>query len=143
VPTFDPTWYGAISILLATVEVDIATICASIPVFWPVVQASMDKIFVTQEIKIEREHRFSAIEDDFELQRGTSGGEQYASDTVHSRATSQSSLTRNEPRVAKSGKDGHYADRYIMAQVDPLSSVGKVHSEITAQHITKKQSRGG
>jgi hypothetical protein len=134
-PTFDPTWYGPISILLATLEVDMATICASTPIFWPVLTARLDKIFVTQEIKIEREHRFSAIEDEYELQRTPSeaGGEPYRSDTIHSRGTSQSSLTRQESRVAKNPRDGHYSDKYVMAQVDPLSNAGSVQAEISAQ----------
>lgn len=146
VPTFDPTWYGPISILLATLEVDMATICASTPIFWPVLTAKLDKIFVTQEIKIEREHRFSAIEDEYELQRSNSDGEPYRSDTIHSRGTSQSSLTRKESRAAaKTTKDGHYTDKYIMAQVDPLSNAGSVQSQITAQPMPsgRKQSKVG
>ncbi|KAI0130455.1 hypothetical protein BJ170DRAFT_315599 [Xylariales sp. AK1849] len=137
-PTFDPTWYGPISILLANLEVDLATICASVPVFWPVLTSKLDKILVTQEIKIEREHRFSAIDDEYELQRNGDG--EYPSEVLHSRTTSESSLHRAQSRP---GKDGHYKDKYIMAQVNPLSSVGTVESEITSQPTGRKQSRTG
>ncbi|KAK9775531.1 hypothetical protein AB5N19_08694 [Seiridium cardinale] len=131
-PTFDPTWYGPISILLATLEVDVSTICASVPVFWPVLTSKMDKILVTQEIKIERAHRFSTIDDEYEMQRGTGGeGPLFG---AHSRGTSESSLHRAESKgVQTTTKDAHYKDRYIMAQVDPLSDRGgRVESEITA-----------
>ncbi|ETS88229.1 hypothetical protein PFICI_02057 [Pestalotiopsis fici W106-1] len=56
-PTHDPTWYGPISIILAVLEVDCAAICASIPIFWPVLEARWGTIFITQEIKITREDR--------------------------------------------------------------------------------------
>jgi hypothetical protein len=32
-PTRDPTWYGSISIMLAALEINAASICASVPVF--------------------------------------------------------------------------------------------------------------
>lgn len=140
-PTFDPTWYGPGSILLATLEVDVATICASVPVFWPVISSRIDKIFVTQEIKIERVHRFSTIEDDYELQRTSEEG----GFATRSRGTSESSLQpagSKGPQVATI-KDEHYKDRYIMAQVDPLCDTGRVESQITSQPMAKKQSKVG
>jgi hypothetical protein len=140
-PTLDPTWYGPISVLLATLEVDVATICASVPVFWPVLTSRLDKIFVTQEIKIERAHRFSTIDDEYELQRGTSGENGFGS---QSRGTSQSSLHRAESKGAQTvTKERHYKDSYIMAQVDPLSDRGRVESEISAQPAVRKQSKTG
>ncbi|OTA92211.1 hypothetical protein M434DRAFT_61763, partial [Hypoxylon sp. CO27-5] len=55
-PTRDPTWYGPISIILAVLEVDAASVCASVPIFWPVLRnLDWGKIFVTQEINITRE----------------------------------------------------------------------------------------
>jgi hypothetical protein len=52
-PTFDPTWYSPTSGILATIEVDIATVCASVPVFWPVLRDSVsERIFVTKEVQI-------------------------------------------------------------------------------------------
>ncbi len=57
-PVKDPTWYGPISILLAVLEVDCASICASVPVFWPVLSRQLGKIFVTKEIEIIHEDRY-------------------------------------------------------------------------------------
>lgn len=62
-PTFDPSWYSPISIILSAAEVDIASICASIPVFWPVLTDSIGDIFVTKEVQIIHEERG----DEFEL----------------------------------------------------------------------------
>ncbi|KAH8753870.1 hypothetical protein F5883DRAFT_688902 [Diaporthe sp. PMI_573] len=57
-PTFDPTWYGTTPIVLSSMEVDLAAICASLPVFWPVIQKSIGSvIIVTHEVKITREQR--------------------------------------------------------------------------------------
>ncbi|KAI0130512.1 hypothetical protein BJ170DRAFT_317134 [Xylariales sp. AK1849] len=64
-PTFDPTWYSPISSILSAVEVDIASICASVPVFWPVLTNSLGEIFVTKEIQVIHEDRV----DMFELHR--------------------------------------------------------------------------
>jgi hypothetical protein len=56
-PTHDPTWYGPISLLLATLECDCASICASVPIFWPVLSPYLGAIFVTQEVSVEHEYR--------------------------------------------------------------------------------------
>ncbi|KAK7973570.1 hypothetical protein PG989_015418 [Apiospora arundinis] len=181
-PTFDPTWYGPISIELATLEVNFASICASIPVFWPVLTRSIDKVFVTREIKIERIHRFETVDedldhgskygDDLELQRTNTnvsrtddfGGHgqilHYNSnasnsnsnnnnnnnyDNPHSRSASQTTLAQTRSGGQRyggaNGSNMHYMDEYVAAQVDPLSSMGKVELEISAQPMSRKTSR--
>ncbi|KAK7957677.1 hypothetical protein PG988_012525 [Apiospora saccharicola] len=52
-PTHDPTWYGPISILLGVLEVNVASICASVPIFWPVVAPYLGSIFVTHEVSVQ------------------------------------------------------------------------------------------
>ncbi|KAK6843457.1 hypothetical protein PG987_004317 [Apiospora arundinis] len=64
VPTRDPTWYGPITMLLAVLEVDAAAVCASVPIFWPVLSNKLGGIFVTQEIEIRRETRFFQMDDE-------------------------------------------------------------------------------
>lgn len=147
-PTFDPTWYGPISIELATLEVNFASICASMPVFWPVLTARLDKIFVTQEVKIERVHRFETVEDSIELQREVSGGGHGAGEgpggvSLHSRVGSEASLNRTLSGQHAGSRQSHYMDEYIAAQVDPLCSLGKTESEVTAQPVARKPSKGG
>ncbi|KAG6367812.1 hypothetical protein INS49_002007 [Diaporthe citri] len=57
-PTFDPTFYGTTPIVLSAIEVDLAAVCASLPVFWPVIEKSIGSvIIVTHEVKITREQR--------------------------------------------------------------------------------------
>ncbi|KAK8081195.1 hypothetical protein PG997_009013 [Apiospora hydei] len=52
-PTHDPTWYGPISILLGVLEINVASICASVPIFWPVVAPYLGSIFVTHEVSVQ------------------------------------------------------------------------------------------
>lgn len=71
-PTFDPTWYGATPIVLSTMEVELATVCASLPVFWPVLKKQLGPyIVVTHEVKITHEDRRWGDGDEVELRRPT------------------------------------------------------------------------
>jgi hypothetical protein len=56
-PTHDPTWYGPKSILLMVLEVNVASICASVPIFWPVLRPFLGAIFVTREFSVKHEVR--------------------------------------------------------------------------------------
>ncbi|EFQ34621.1 hypothetical protein CGRA01v4_14058 [Colletotrichum graminicola] len=63
-PTLDITWYTPLPMTLAILEIDVAAICASLPVFWPVLQISMGAIFVTREVEITTETVDTHAEDD-------------------------------------------------------------------------------
>lgn len=146
-PTLDPTWYGPISILLASLEIDVAIICASVPVFWPVLTSSLDRIFITREIKIERNHRFSSIDENHDsnssferLHKITSLDELEAGARPTSVLTAwgtfcaEHSLENLELKEVKPAYvNDHYKDSYVIAQVDPLSDVGKVESSIVSE----------
>lgn len=126
-PTFDPTWYGVPVIVLGMMEVNAASICACVPVFWPALTARMDQIFVTQEIKITRERRFSEEEGDDEIELQDS----------HSRTPSMSS----QHNLTK--KDMHYMDDYVIEQVDPLRDKTRnveVSTELPSKTVGRKQS---
>jgi hypothetical protein len=86
----------------------------------------MDQIFVTQEIKITRERRFSEEGDDeIELQDS------------HSRTLSMSS----QHNLTK--KDMHYMDDYVIEQVDPLRDKTRnveVSTELPSKTVGRKQS---
>jgi hypothetical protein len=58
-PTRDPTWYGPKSILLMVLEVNVASICASVPIFWPVLRPILGAVFVTREFSVKYEPRES------------------------------------------------------------------------------------
>lgn len=61
-PTFDPTWYGPITLVMAGLETATSCMCASIPIFWgPLVTSAsqfLGQIFVTKEVHVTTEHRF-------------------------------------------------------------------------------------
>ena len=58
-PTHDPTWYGPKSIFLIVLEVQVASICASVPIFWPILSAHLGAIFVKHEFTVDYEPRDS------------------------------------------------------------------------------------
>ncbi|KAK2007480.1 hypothetical protein LZ32DRAFT_632299 [Colletotrichum eremochloae] len=63
-PTLDVTWYTPLPMTLAILEIDLAAICASLPVFWPMLQHSMGAIFVMREVKVTTETIETHAEDD-------------------------------------------------------------------------------
>lgn len=111
-PTRDPTWYGPTSILLAALEINAASICASVPIFWPVFTNSWGGIFVTQEVKITHETRYMDEDD----------GDSLTRHSMHSRtgSDSQLSIVDSSAGGGRKGNSKHYRDSYILRQVDPL-----------------------
>jgi hypothetical protein len=115
-PTHDPTWYGPSSIILAVLEIDAAAICASVPVFWPALEAHWGSIFVTQEIKITHEDRYDE-EDRY---------------SHHSRQGSEAELHRTDSTKSAAHNLPHYQDAYVLRSVNPLHSpagVGRSRAE--------------
>ncbi|OTA99600.1 hypothetical protein M426DRAFT_324995 [Hypoxylon sp. CI-4A] len=135
-PTFDPTWYAPASIILGTLEVNIASICASVPIFWPPLKARLDEIFVTREVTIttnRRSNRFSTEPGNtMELQRPTSEDCENRWNRCPSRAGSESSQSRLAELAPVEKRRQHYMDDFILDQVDPLRKKGPfiVESEI-------------
>ncbi|KAI0602255.1 hypothetical protein F4775DRAFT_581636 [Biscogniauxia sp. FL1348] len=114
-PVLDPTWYGPISIVLGIIEIDLASICASVPVFWPVITDSIGKIFVTQEVHVTHQHRRLSGDDDdrYELQQTSTSPSQ------HSRVGSEVSLKLVLTGTKSQVRD-HYQDSYVKNSVLPL-----------------------
>ncbi|KAK3381757.1 hypothetical protein B0H63DRAFT_476569 [Podospora didyma] len=149
-PTFDPSWYGPVSMILAAIEVDLASICASVPVFWPVLlRMTALKIFVMEEVEVKHEDRGADMQ--FELNyRGwrarsgsgeTQSGGEYTKNEEGERPSKQHSPHGSEvffltsalgtdelkpdlPAVCKktSATTLHYQDDYIIKQVSPFRS---------------------
>ncbi|KAK8049016.1 hypothetical protein PG994_010746 [Apiospora phragmitis] len=123
VPTRDPTWYGPITMLLAVLEVDAAAVCASVPIFWPVLSNKLGGIFVTQEIEIRRETRFFQMDDEESAAGGpgshgpvimTQGG----GSQPHSRTGSEADL---KPHESDTKHPSSYQESYSMKSMDPLA----------------------
>ncbi len=85
--TADATWYAPDTILLAVLEVTLASVCASVPIFWPVLSQQVIRIFVTKEVKITHDDRYSIAGSDLELTEHSSKdahyNDSYISDLVN------------------------------------------------------------
>jgi hypothetical protein len=117
-PTFDPTWYAPVTLIQACLEVDAASICASIPIFWPVLVAKYDQIFVTKEVTVTREHRWPRNNSEaagLELHHSRSSSTGNLGST-HSDGTSERYLNMSNTY----GVATDYNDPYVLSQVDPL-----------------------
>ncbi|KAK3314111.1 hypothetical protein B0H66DRAFT_483566 [Apodospora peruviana] len=99
-PTHDPTWYGPKSILLMVLELNVASICASVPIFWPVLRPYLGGIFVTREFTVKTELR------EFEN----------VDSTPNSRA--------GKWNTSETELNGHYKDPYIGDLVNPFGGQG-------------------
>ncbi|KAI0503193.1 hypothetical protein F5B22DRAFT_630298 [Xylaria bambusicola] len=155
-PVADPTFYAPQSIVLAALEVDLASIVASIPVFWPIITQTWGKIWVTQEVHVTRHHRRLSGNDDtdrtFELPHfassersrrdsdgslklvimDTDGVSSSRSRSHHRRDSSSSRAPERPPPAMVGGYDKN--DPYVRGRVYPLegacvSSEAQVVSE--------------
>jgi len=73
VGSFDPTWYSPTAAGLANLEAHLAVACAALPVFWPSLEKTWNKIFVTYEVSITTGYgRFPSRSNDVELQSTSS-----------------------------------------------------------------------
>ena len=52
---FDPTWYAPTAAALACLEVHLATMCAALPIFWPVLERKWNHINVTYTVSVAQE----------------------------------------------------------------------------------------
>ncbi|KAL5448894.1 hypothetical protein PMIN06_007000 [Paraphaeosphaeria minitans] len=73
VTLLDFTWWYPLTMILASLEIDFAIICASIPIFWPLIANSLPQIFVTQEVRVTHHQRLpDSTNTDYELDRTSS-----------------------------------------------------------------------
>ncbi|KAF1975955.1 hypothetical protein BU23DRAFT_502511 [Bimuria novae-zelandiae CBS 107.79] len=135
-PYIDFTWWSPISIILSCLEIDIAIMCASMPIFWPVIETSFAAIFVTHEVHITEQPRYSAgnLGLAYELEHGDAMRDRAS---IKSGSTSRESLVMTRELSGKQGEgDGtavrvgeRYRDPYLAAHVDPFRD-GVVDSEL-------------
>jgi hypothetical protein len=90
----DSTYYAPDTVLLSSLEVNLASICASVPIFWPVLRQQVFRILVTKEVEITRDERAGDDSDD--------------EDHI------------DKPENPDTDGHGHYDDSFIRDQVDPL-----------------------
>ncbi|RYO80256.1 hypothetical protein DL762_007743 [Monosporascus cannonballus] len=158
-PVLDPTWYGPKSIVLAAIEVNLASICASIPVFWPMISQALStraaKIFVTQEGHVVHQHRrlsrgrdgrgddgYDGGNDDgdrggcYEL-RDSESGTGAAGSSESSLHLVRSSTSHNRPNPSTTA--AHYNDKYVANLVTPLG----LQKDIAAEAEIKSDGQEG
>ncbi|GME26181.1 Integral membrane protein [Neofusicoccum parvum] len=103
-PVADPTWLAPTSIVLSCLEVDVAILCASIPIFWPLISAlTFGKIFVVDEVIVQTESR---------VDRPETPGSETELRTYQSRTSG-----RGTPDAGN-----HYKDPYVVDHVRPVGT---------------------
>lgn len=100
--SFDFAWWFPLTLIFSSLEVDFAIITASIPIFWPVIVASMPQIFVTQEIHVTHHAR---LDDTNEFEMGR----------PHSLKSNAS--TEGLTRVGANVKQTNYNDNFVLDHV--------------------------
>lgn len=55
-PYMDFTWWTPPAIVLSCVEIGLAMMCASMPIFWPVIEQRLAAIFVSYEVRVTEEN---------------------------------------------------------------------------------------
>lgn len=59
--------------IMSSLEIDFAIICASIPIFWPLITAALPQIFVTHEVRVTHHQRLpDNTNTEYELRRSYS-----------------------------------------------------------------------
>jgi hypothetical protein len=106
--------------LLSIAEVCIATICASVPFFWPVITEAINKIFVTYEFNVSTESRFG--DDQIELAHTKSKGSKGSIRSVESRYGDMKPGSRSHSTP--------YGDDYIQSQVNPFADEFQTRSTV-------------
>ncbi|KAH3917075.1 hypothetical protein HBI56_122630 [Parastagonospora nodorum] len=75
-PYLDFTWWSPIMIVLSCLEIDLAIICASMPIFWPIIEKSLAAIFVSYEVDVTEERVQDEYGLAYELEHTKSAGQQ-------------------------------------------------------------------
>lgn len=126
-PYPDPTWFTPIYVILSNTEIQLAIICASMPIFWPIIEQSFAAIFVRYDVEVV-EQRIDTHGFAYELEHAKTHG------SVNSGGTSTEDLTQ--------GASGDAKVQYSVG-LDPLdmeaqSEIGP-HTQIRSQPKPKWQ----
>ncbi|KAI0884703.1 uncharacterized protein GGS22DRAFT_200398 [Annulohypoxylon maeteangense] len=156
-PVLDPTWYGPKSIILAALEVDLASICASIPTFFPhLSQSLLGSIFVTQEVHITHQHRRLSGDSSYDTANSSSSGgvasghyelQSAARDKQEESGGAIVVRVTAKPSLSNMGKEGHYRDDFVRNGVVPpnmMMSAGAYDKETGAgsSRVSSEGQRG-
>ncbi len=87
-------------------EINVASICASVPIFWPIIRPFFGAILVTREFSVKHEDRDRDMT------------------TLSSRGRTASETELN----------AHYKDSYVMDLVDPFTGSDDRYQQNAAKH---------
>ncbi|KAG9190525.1 hypothetical protein G6011_08613 [Alternaria panax] len=113
-PYVDFTWWSPILIILSCLEIDLAIICASMPIFWPIIEKSLSAIFVSYEVQVVEE-RVDDYGLTYELEH-MKGDEKACS--IKSNGTSTQELTNED-------EESHPRRQAFTVGFDPLNEEQK------------------
>lgn len=134
----DLTWQEPAPFLISLAEVYVASLCASIPFFWPIIAQQINKIMVMYEFNVSSESRYK--DDEVEL-----------ANTESWLVKTKSASSRDDGVSMKSGSRGkvsgpttkttHYTDDFVQNHVNPFSEEFRV--ETTARSASTRKKKGG
>ncbi|RMZ66284.1 integral membrane [Pyrenophora seminiperda CCB06] len=94
-PYVDWTWWTPILIVLSCSEIDLAVICASMPIFWPILEKSFNSIFVSYEVQVVEE-RILDYGAQYELEHTKTLEKERTGTSIKSDGTSTRELTYDD-----------------------------------------------
>lgn len=115
----DFTWWYPGVMIFASLEVDFAIICASIPIFWPIIVDSLPQIFVTQEVRVTHHQRLpdsGNMEYELEMMKNHGGD-------------SQENLTKIEEHAKTDYNDQFVVDHVTGKIKNDIEIVGQKHKK--------------
>ena len=123
---------------LLTTEVNLAAICASVPVFWgplqDVIQDRWNRIFVTQEVTVIRSSRNKGNEED---ERDLTQKDASRNDSVSSEHGIE--LSGMEGIEHQKNKATHYEDEFVQMYINPLQSDGLRETIVQSEHVASRK----
>lgn len=139
-PTHDPTWYAPISILLGVLEINAASVCASVPIFWPMVAPYLGTIFVTREVSVQVVEYQDVEEGKGHRRQGT---EEIPMGPVADPQATAAAATTTTPAPSLSAKDGRvdqwFRDTYASEDELHGSTRGGVHSRVRSDGEVRRK----
>lgn len=135
----DLSWALPGPTLLSICEIFIASLCATIPFFWPMLKQQLNKIFVVHEFSVSTESRFHPHDDDaVELAPTQSGNREKSTATEDVRSLGSKSAYHHTDEEHQIGR---YGDDFFRSQADPFAD--DFRTETAIQSGVTGQKKGG
>ncbi|EOA87612.1 hypothetical protein ACJQWK_08728 [Exserohilum turcicum] len=105
--SFDFVWWYPEVLIISSLEVSFAIMCASMPIFWPTVMISWGHIFVTNEVRVTSHERLGSVSQEaYELKRTESVKSNESTRILESPASDQGNLFERYYRIEMIKSEG-------------------------------------